>query len=433
MSITFSGLASGIDTASIVESIIEVESAPIETMESKQEYLETKLDAYTEFNTLLETFYSSALALNDESDLNTYDVTNNGSEYFSISTTSLANEGTYRVKVVSLAQQQKDISEDYIADTDTTLLTGELQIGEKTLTYENVTFDELVEMINEGDYGVSATIVDDGAEDEDGEAKGYRLMLTADTSGEAIELAGTGSITFDTDTNGHTIEGTQAHVVVDGVDYYASSNTMTNAIKGASITLMGESDSASNVKIESDIESNITTQLEELISAYNAINTYVDTIYDSDSTLANSMKTIQRSLRSYLTSSDLVSMGVESDWETGELSLDTNTLSEAYEADSEGVIAALIGDDENDGIMTRLNDFMDDQLDSGTGFLANKENSIDAEMERLDERIEAMEIRLEKRQETLQAQFSAMETLISSLNSQADYLTNFFEDYSSSS
>ena len=43
-----------------------------------------------------------------------------------------------------------------------------------------------------------------------------------------------------------------------------------------------------------------------------------------------------------------------------------------------------------------------------------------------------METRLEKRRESLEAQFSAMEELISSLNSTGDYLTNFFEDYSSS-
>ena len=213
MSVTFTGLASGIDTASIVESIIELESAPIDTMQSEQEYLGTKLDAYTEFNTLLETFYSSALSLNDESDFNSYEVTNSGEDYFSISTTSLANEGSYSVEVVSLAQQQKDIGADYIADTDTTLLSGELQIGEETLTYTDVTLGDLVDMINEGEYGVTGTMVNDGSLDETGAENGYRLMLTAESSGEAIEITGTGSLAFDTSANGHTVEGARAHVL----------------------------------------------------------------------------------------------------------------------------------------------------------------------------------------------------------------------------
>ena len=208
---------------------------------------------------------------------------------------------------------------------------------------------------------------------------------------------------------------------------------MTNAIKGASITLMAESDSADSVTIASDTEANIATKLEELVSAYNAINTYVDTLWESDSTLANSMRTVQRGLRNYLTSSELISLGVGSDYMTGELSLDTEKLSEAYEADSEGVLASLVGDDENDGIMNRFGAYLDDQLDSTTGFLAVKESNINSEIDRLDDRIETMQTRLEKRQETLEAQFSSMELLVSSLNSQADFLTNFFDSYSSSS
>jgi flagellar hook-associated protein 2 len=42
-----------------------------------------------------------------------------------------------------------------------------------------------------------------------------------------------------------------------------------------------------------------------------------------------------------------------------------------------------------------------------------------------------MTTRLEKRRATLESQFAAMETLVSSLNSQGDYLTSFFESYNS--
>jgi len=42
-----------------------------------------------------------------------------------------------------------------------------------------------------------------------------------------------------------------------------------------------------------------------------------------------------------------------------------------------------------------------------------------------------METRLEKREETLTAQFTAMELLVSELNSQAAYLESFFAEESS--
>lgn len=425
--VTFSGLASGIDTASIVDSLIEAERAPITAMENTQTYLETKLETYTEFNTLLDSFYSSVLGLNSTNDLNSFAVTNSGSDYFSITTNSLAEAGNYSVEIVSLAQQQKDVSSTYVADTSTSL-SGSLQIGEETLDYDSVTLDDLVSLINDGDYGVTASMLNDGS------GSGYRLMLTADTAGEEIAITGTGSIEMDTATDGHTVEGSNAHLIVDGVDYYSTNNTVTNAIKGTTITLLGTSDNGSDsVQIESDAEDVISTQIQEMVDAYNAINTSIDTIYESDPTLANSMKSVQRSLRSYLTSSSFIALGVSSDWETGELSFDTDTFSEAYSEDADAIKVSLLGDDDNEGIMSRLDDYITGQMNSTTGFLVTKKTSINKQTSDLEDKITAMETRLEKRQATLEAQFTAMETLVSSLNSQGDYLTSFFEDYNSSS
>ena len=224
--------------------------------------------------------------------------------------------------------------------------------------------------------------------------------------------------------------------VNNGVADFALSNLTnvgTYAIKGATITLSDTSDGdSSKVTIESSADETISTKLQEMVDAYNAVNEYIDTIYDSDPTLANTMKSVQRSLRSYLTGSELVNLGISTDWETGELELDTDVFSEAYEADSEGVIYDLFGDDDTDGVLVRLDDYLSEQTNATDGFLATKEERIDDETSRLEDAITAMETRLEKRRETLEAQFSAMEELISSLNSTGDYLTSFFEDYSSS-
>jgi flagellar hook-associated protein 2 len=428
MSVTFSGLASGVDTASIIESIMEVESAPITAAEDKIEYLETKLESHTELNTLLKEFSAAVMGLNDENDLSEFTVNNNGSDFFSISTTSLADEGSYSVEVIGLAQQQKDISPEGFSDTEETMLTGELQIGSETLSYDNVTLSGLVSLIEEGDYGLSATIVNVGTDD------GYRLILTAANAGEEIDITGTGSITLDTATDGHTVEGTKAHAIIDGVDYYSDTNTISSAIHGATITLSGESDSGADlVSLTSGAEDVICTQLEEIVSVYNEIKNYIDTISASDPTLARSMKTVQSGIKNYLSSNAMVNLGIEMDWTSGELSFDGDMFSEAYEEDSDAVIQTLFGSDDSTGVMTRLDDYLEEELDSTTGFLARKTSSTEEQISRLDDSITAMQTRLDKRQEMLEAQFTAMETLISSLNSQGDYLTSFFEDYNSSS
>ena len=426
--VTFSGLASGVDTASIVESLMAAEKVPLTKLQDKEEYLNTQLDTYTSFNDLLDTFYSSVIGLNTRSDVNTFEVTNTGSDYFSISTTSLANEGSYSVQVVSLAQQQKDLSSNYVSDTGTTLLSGQLQFGDETLDYSDTTMSDLVTQINTGDYGLTASIINDGT------GSGYKLMFTNDTAGEDMDIQGTGSITIDTATDGHTVEASKAHVVVDGVDYYSSSNTVSTAIKGASLTLLAASSSTtSRVVLSSDAEDNISSKLQELVDNYNAITSFVDDVSASDASLGRSLKSMQRSIRNYISSSSLVALGISSDYETGELSFDEDTFNAAYEEDSESVLTSLFGTDDTDGIMSRLDDYMSTQMSSSSGYLATKKKSIDENISRIEDSISMMELRLEKRQKTLEAQFSAMETLVSSLNSQQEYLTNFFSDSSSSS
>jgi len=397
-------------------------------MEDKVEYLNTKLDTYTEFNTLLDSFYSSLLGLNDASDLNSFTVQNNGSDAFTLKTTSLAETGSYSVEVVTLAQQQKDVSTNGLSDTTTTTLSGTLNIGDETLDYSDVTLSDLIDLINDGDYGVTASVINDGTDN------GYRLKLTVDTAGEEVSITGTGSITFDTDTNGHTVAGTKAHLIVDGIDFYSSSNTVTNAIKGATLTLLEANEgTTSTVSIASDAETVISTKLQEMVEAYNAIDTYIDTIYSSDSTLANSMKSVQRSLRSYLTSSDLAKIGISTDWETGQLEFDSDVFSEAYADNADAINTALVGDDESEGILNRLDDYLTEQLNSTTGFLVSKKNSINTNISDLEDRITSMETRLEKRRATLEAQYAAMEELVSTLNSQGDYISSFFESYNQSS
>lgn len=428
MAITFSGLATGLDTASLIDAIMEVERTPVTTMENTKTYLETKLETFTEFNSLLERLYTAVTGLNSRNDCKAYTVTNSGSEYFSLATTSLSSAGSYAVKVVSLAQQQKDVSTSTVADTTTATLSGTLLLGDQTLTYENISLGDLVDQINGGGYGLVASMIDDGT------GSGYRLLLSAEQAGTTIEIFGTGSIEMDTATNGHTLAGTKAHVNVDGIDYYGTSNTMTNAIKGATLTLLAAGgDTAKHVSVASDAENIISTKLEEMVTAFNDIATLITTIRTSDPTLANTMQAVQRTLRNALTTAGFIALGVTSDWQSGKLSFSASTLSTAFADDAEGVLTTLFGNDTSSGTMKRLDDYLTEQLNNTTGFFVTKKTLVNKKISDLDNRIESMETRLEKRRATLEAQYAAMETLVSSLNSQSDYLTSFFNSYNKSS
>lgn len=427
MTITFSGLATGLETADIIDSLIEVESAPITTMEDKIEYLETKLETFEEFDSLINTLSYDLADFNSENDLYSFNISNTGSSDFTVEASTTATEGSYSVEVVSLASRQKDVASETFDDTDTTLLTGELTIGDETISYEDVTLSELAEMINEEDLGITASVIDQGSD------TGYRLMFTADAAGDDIEIVGTGDMTIDTATDGHTVNGSLAQITIDGIDYYSDTNTVTDSNNGLTYTLMDVSeDGAETVTVDNDTLGSMEEKIEAIIEDYNAINSYVSSIYEADSTMANEMKFVSRKIKDYLTDTTLVKLGISSDWETGELEFDSTVLEEAYEEDPDGVILSLFGDDDNTGFMTLFDDYVATQTDSSSGFLATKSDTIDTKIDRLDEAIERMETRLEARRETLEAQFTAMETLVATLNSTGDYLTSFFEDYTSS-
>ena len=62
-------------------------------------------------------------------------------------------------------------------------------------------------------------------------------------------------------------------------------------------------------------------------------------------------------------------------------------------------------------------------LEGGAGLYAGREASMERTIDRIDDDITAMEARLERREQMLLEKFSALEQLVSAMNSQSDYLT----------
>jgi flagellar hook-associated protein 2 len=283
-------------------------------------------------------------------------------------------------------------------------------------------------MINDADTGYTAGMINDGTDD------GWRLVLTGDSAANSADILATGSITIDTASDGHTRDAALAHVQIDGIDIYSEHNTVTDGIYGVTLDLLSSSeDSTSYVKVATDTDA-VTTKINDFISAYNEIITFIDEVAETSGSTNNDLSGVVRNLRGFLTQqfegesvfNSLASLGFETDFQTGELSIDSTTLSDALEDDFDSVLALFAGDDENEGLFARVYAYLDEQTDSISGFYVTREESLEAKIERIDESIERMETRLEKREETLTAQFNALELLMSELNSSSDYLTTYF-------
>ena len=116
-SITFGGLASGLDTDSIITALMNVEKKPLTKLENDKTYLNTRLKAFADFNTKLKSFESSFKALNSTDQFRSYSATATSAEFFSLKATSTAKAGSYNIEVVNLARVQKTASVGYASPT----------------------------------------------------------------------------------------------------------------------------------------------------------------------------------------------------------------------------------------------------------------------------------------------------------------------------
>ena len=423
-SITFSGLASGLDTDSIVESLMEIESQPITQLEMDIEYYEAETDAYAQLDTLLDTLLTAVEKMDSAGDLTAVTANSTDENILTATTTTISETGTYHITVESLAEAQKDVSTEGFEETSTESLTGSLTIGDTTIDYSSVSLSDLVDMINAADTGVEASMINDGSS--------YRLRLSGEEAGETTEILGTGSIVMDTATDGHTYDAAQAHIVVDNIDIYSSSNSVVGAIPGVTLDL---NDADSDEQITLTIDSNtddIVSKMDDFVTAYNDILNWISAQSDNEVDWANdsSIRSVKRKLQSFISHqvstagnyNSLASLGVETDYSTGKLDFDSSVLSAALADDSDSVISLLGGTDDTDGIADRMVSYLESETDSTEGLSVRRADSNDETIDRINDQIEKLEARLEKREETLVAQFTAMETLISEMNTMASYL-----------
>jgi flagellar hook-associated protein 2 len=198
----------------------------------------------------------------------------------------------------------------------------------------NTTLQEAVNSINQGNYGVTASVVTDSV--------GSRLVLASNTSGAAGNLTVTSSAMSFT-----TAPGLDAQLTVDGVPVDSSTNTITTAIPGVTLSL-GAADPNTPVLISVEPDTDgAATALQNFVTDYNAVVGSINSQYTLDSNgnegvLAGDsmLQTLQSDLLSMVSTSvsgvgnyvNLQSLGVEMQ-NDGTLQIDSSTLSSALSSD----------------------------------------------------------------------------------------------------
>lgn len=446
MAITFGGLATGLDTNSIVSELMKFERRPIDRLNVDKSYLTSRQAAFTSFDSKLTSFLSTMETLETADGVVAQKAALSDAGYFTASLSAEAQAGNYSVEVASLARQEKEVADGVASDYAVTT-GGDLVLNGQAVTIAaGMSLAEIRDAVNAtADIGVSASIIDDGT------AAPKRLLLTADEAGADGVAIGPGS-TFSELSFVTTQAGSDAHVIVDGIDIYSTSNTLSEAIAGVTLELVQEGEllqaqdsiaignpprdiyTSIGLSVSQD-DDGIKKNVESFVDGYNGIVDFITGQKGADWGSDSRFSSVKRRLQSLLTTavggtgafSTLSEIGLETQRD-GKIELNSTAFNEvlktqvddlqklfAGETDSEGTVLV-------EGVASRFSSYLDSITDATTGIMASSKEMTESRTRYIEDRIAQMELRLEKKEETMRAQFSAMEELVSSLNTQSSYL-----------
>lgn len=441
--ISFGGLASGLDTSKIIDTLLGIERQSIERLEAQKVLQTAKFDASKKFDSALDTLLTKVGVLSMASTLRSQAATTSSGDFLTATASGSAASGTYEIKVGRLAQVEKAVYAG-VADKDTTTFgTGTLVLNNDALASpvniaidgSNNTLQGIRDAINAGstDHGVSASIVNDGS------GTPYRLVLTGKTVDnanitlDASGLAG-GTGVFPAKDLAVSRTAQTALIQVDGITITSDTNTLSEAISGVTIDLT-HADPAfdpltpnwaaltgTTLKVATDTQA-MQGKIEEFVTAFNAaVSAAGDQSLAGDSTIRSVLANLRRRLTDSTTGTGLFKLGITSQ-KDGTIQINSAKLTEALTDDEAGVGMLLAGDGVTEGIADLLKTSLSGYTSATTGFLAARQKSYDATIHRIDKEIARDEIRVAFKEEQLTAQFAALESLVNALNSQGNYLT----------
>ncbi|MCG7954233.1 MAG: flagellar cap protein, partial [Candidatus Thiodiazotropha endolucinida] len=204
MTIGFSGISTGSDWNSIINQLLQIESRPLSTLQSREQEIDEKISDFGLVKSAIDTFNSTVEELTSSSGFSAFNATSTDEAVLTVSADSSAVPSSYDVVVTQLAERDKIASSAY-ADAMTAVGTGTLSITvdgntmDLVLDGSNNTLTDIRDAINSAttNPGVTATILN--------ETSGSRLILTSEESGLASAITvsvADGDDASNTDANG---------------------------------------------------------------------------------------------------------------------------------------------------------------------------------------------------------------------------------------
>lgn len=431
MSISFDGIASGLNTSELIKQLMQIERRPVVLLEQRVQTYQQRMDAWRDVNMRLASLETKLSDLLLRSAYEARKATSTDQEVVTASANNSAAPGTYEIEVLALARSHRVVSDRLEEDLPLGLADGESKsftVNKATITVEaGDTLQTIADKLNAAeDAKVTATVIDNRLVIE-GKETGVELNFS--DSGGVLQALGILKADGKAD-RPQTIQAPQhARVKVNGIEIERPSNEV-EVVEGVTFTLRGEGTAVITVaKDVSGAVAKIKDVVDQLNSAMDFMSSRLakDGILQGDATLVR----LQSSLRlAFMDRADtggklttLSEIGITFTRE-GRAELDESKLREALEEDAHGVYLLLAGSGEGDeglGIARRARDLIRGYTQTG-GVIQGRREMFEAQIASAKESIERMEERLERQEERLYRQFAAMEQALASLQTQSMWL-----------
>jgi flagellar hook-associated protein 2 len=419
--------SSGIDVASAVSQALAALSLPEQQWQAEQQTLATQTSGINQIQTDVAALQTSLNAMGDPvGALTSMTAMSSDTSVVYGSAAPGTASGSHVVVVANIASSASAYSTVSVASSSTALTPGSfvLTVGSgasakpTTITIGSGvnTLDQLASSINTQQLGVTASVVND--------ASGARLAIVSNTTGSAdgFTISAASGMAFT-----QTSTGEDASLTVDGIPIDSASNTVTGAIAGLTLNLVGAAVGGQVTIAVAPDSTAVSQSIASFVGAYNTAIGDVNAQYTisatgqegplgGDSTL-QMLQSALLSAASYSGGgngvSTLADLGITMN-NDGTLSLNNTTLNTAIQSNFSAVQGFMQGTSSN-GFVSSFNNQLNTLTDPTSGAFTVDLQSISSENKDLQNQINDFQTYLNAQQVLLTAQYNAADITLQQL------------------
>ncbi len=277
--INFSGLASGLDSASIIDQIVAAETAQATSLQIRQAGLNAQKTKVGELSGLLKSLETAAEEIDTIGELRAAKGESSNEDRVAVAVSSLAQPGIYAMRVTGLAAAQSNVSATFADPAAAFGSAGSLDItvgGDAAVNIAWADTESLADVagaINASEARVNATVLFDGTD--------YRLMVTAEETGtdNAVTFAETGPGVLSLNGVGNQlVAATDAQFSLNGLAMTSGTNVVSDSLTGVTFTLatthdVGEPDTTVEVARDPEAQREVVGKF---VDAFNEIADFLE-------------------------------------------------------------------------------------------------------------------------------------------------------------